>query len=77
MQTFIKVRQIRNVFLKLTILPKNEKRIRFAEQFYDRIVSFIFWKNSRIGKCPFKTNWPSKVAQQQKLSFIAITALLK
>ena len=73
MQTFIKVKQSRNVFQKRT----NEFGF-FAEQYYDQIVSFVFWKNSRIGKTPFEINWPLTVAaQQQKLSFIAITALLK
>jgi hypothetical protein len=30
----------------------------FAEQYYDRIVLFIFWRNSRIGKSHFEINWP-------------------
>ena len=30
----------------------------FIKLYYGRIVSFIFWKNSRIAKSPFKMNWP-------------------
>ena len=41
---FLKVRQSRNVFFKPAILPK----------YYDQIVSFGFWKNSRIAKSTFK-----------------------
>ena len=28
------------------------------EQYYDQIVSLVFWKNSRIAKSSFEINWP-------------------
>ena len=57
------------MFFKPTILPKNELMnwVFFAWQYYDRIVSFIFWKNWRIAKSPFEINWPLvrlKIAQE-------------
>ena len=30
----------------------------FCSLYYDQTVLFVFWKNSRIAKCPFEINWP-------------------
>ena len=46
-------------FLNRQFLQKMNEWIHFfAYQYYDWIVSFIFWKNSRIAKRPFEINWP-------------------
>ena len=42
------------------ILSKN-KQTNSVFLYYDRIVLFIFWKNSRIAKSLFEINWPLQV----------------
>ena len=64
-QLHLMVRQSQNVFFKATVLPKTNEGIRwmkgfilFAYQYYEQIWLFVFWKNSRVPKFRFETNWP-------------------
>ena len=52
----LKVRQSRNVFFKPTILPKNKQTnsFFFVQQYYDRIVSFIFLEEFEDSKKSFQ-----------------------
>ena len=52
----IKVRQSRNDFIKLTFLPKNERKN--STLLLCDLFSFVFWKKLKIPKRHFEINWP-------------------
>ena len=57
---FSKNLHIRIVFSSWQLFQKTNKWdffFCFNSTYYDRIVAFIFWKNSRMAKSPFETNW--------------------
>jgi hypothetical protein len=47
-------------FSSQRFFQKNEwtNSVFFVTHYYDRIVSLVFWKNSRIAKSPLEINWP-------------------
>ena len=70
--SFLKVRQIRNDFLKLTFLPKNERMNSFL--LLCDLFSFVFWKKLTIPKRHFEINWP--LGAQNKLLVISFSNIV-
>ena len=69
----LNVRQSRNVFFKPTIFPKIER----TNAFFDRIVSIVYWKNSRIPKSPFAINWPLTTLTFQSIEHFCLGRKIK
>ena len=63
----LKIRQIRNDFIKPTFLPKNEWK-NLTLLLVD-LFSFGFWKKVKIPKRHFEINWPLRCLVKSSMEF--------